>query len=270
MTVSHRLNTHPADTSRQATEGIRPGSQRRPRGPEGVGEFRAGTYLRLKAAAEYAIALALFILSLPLFAVAALAVKLTSRGPVFYGQTRVGRFGRPFTIYKVRSMVHDCEALTGPRWSLPGDPRITTVGRILRKTHLDELPQLVNVLKGEMALVGPRPERPEFVEELEQQLPTYRDRLLVRPGITGLAQVQLPPDTGLVSVRRKLTYDLYYIRRLHWSLDLRVLLGTAFKAVGVPYRLLRRLSGLPRSHTISREMRRPGTTAPAVRTRRAA
>src|SRR5205085_11405871 len=103
----------------------------------------------------------------PVIALAALLLKLTSHGPAFYTQTRVGRNGRLFTIYKVRTMLHRCESLTGPRWSVPGDPRITAVGCLLRVTHVDELPQLLNVLRGEMSLIGPRPERPEFVPELE-------------------------------------------------------------------------------------------------------
>ena len=105
---------------------------------------------------------------------------------------RLGKNGRPFRLHKIRTMRHDCEKATGPRWAVPGDPRITPLGRFLRQTHLDELPQLWNVLRGEMSLVGPRPERPEFVPDLEQAIPHYRDRLLVRPGVTGLAQVQLP------------------------------------------------------------------------------
>src|SRR5207248_4660391 len=143
---------------------------------------------------------------------AMLLVKLTSPGPMLYTQTRLGRRGRPFTIYKIRTMLHDCESLTGPQWSTPGDTRITRVGRWLRRTHIDELPQLWNVLRGDMSLVGPRPERPEFIPELENAIPFYRDRLLVRPGITGLAQVQLPPDTDMDSVRRQLAHDIYYGR----------------------------------------------------------
>ena len=111
-------------------------------------------------------------------------------------------------------MYHDCERLTGARWSTPGDNRVTWIGKILRATHIDELPQLFNILRGEMSLVGPRPERPEIVVGLELAIPCYRDRLQVRPGVTGLAQVQLPPDTDLESVRRKVAYDLYYIERL--------------------------------------------------------
>ena len=141
-------------------------------------------------------------------------MKLTSPGPAFYTQTRVGQGGRPFTIYKLRTMIHNCESLTGPRWCMPGDPRVTPAGWLLRVTHLDELPQLLNVLRGEMSLVGPRPERPEFLPQLERALPAYRQRLVVRPGVTGLAQVKLPADTDLDSVRRKLAHDLYYIERL--------------------------------------------------------
>jgi lipopolysaccharide/colanic/teichoic acid biosynthesis glycosyltransferase len=229
--------------------------RRRRRVPDGVGRFRADHYLTFKTAAEFVIALLLLIPGIPLMLFAALAIKITSRGPAFYSQVRVGRHGRPFTIYKIRSMVNNCEKVSGPRWSTPGDPRITGVGRLLRKTHLDELPQLFNVLKGDMGLIGPRPERPEFVEDLQQEFPTYPDRLLVRPGVTGLAQVQLPADTGLVSVRRKLTYDIYYIRNLNAWLDVRILFATVFKAAGVPYRLVRQLSALPGSHIISRAVR---------------
>jgi lipopolysaccharide/colanic/teichoic acid biosynthesis glycosyltransferase len=237
-------------------EKIKPVRRRqRRRVPDGVGPFHPGPYLAIKTVVEFVLALLLLIPSIPFMLLAALAIKLSSRGPAFYSQVRVGRHGRVFTIYKIRSMVHNCESLTGPRWSAPGDPRITGVGRLLRKTHLDELPQLFNVLKGDMALIGPRPERPEFIEELRQQFPTYNDRLVVRPGVTGFAQVQLPADTGLVSVHRKLTYDLYYLRNFNAVLDARILLATAFKAVGVPYRVVRRLSGLPSSHTVGRAVR---------------
>lgn len=241
--------------------------RRRRRLPGGVGRFRGAGHVRVKTVVEFILAALLLIPAIPLMLLGALAIKLTSRGPAFYSQVRVGRNRRQFTIYKIRSMVHNCESLTGPRWSAPGDPRVTGIGRLLRKTHLDELPQLFNVLKGEMALIGPRPERPEFVTELEQEFPTYADRLLVRPGITGLAQVQLPPDTGLVSVRRKLTYDFYYIRHLDGWLDFRILVATAFKALGVPYRVLRRISALPSSHAIRRDVR-PRRVRPTLDDRR--
>jgi lipopolysaccharide/colanic/teichoic acid biosynthesis glycosyltransferase len=195
--------------------------------------------------ADFVLAALLCVPALPVVALAALAVKLTSRGPAFYTQTRVGRRGRLFTIYKLRSMIHNCESLTGPRWSMPGDPRVTPVGWFLRVSHLDELPQLLNVLRGEMSLIGPRPERPEFLPELERELPAYGLRLEVRPGVTGLAQVQLPPDTDLGSVRRKLGCDLYYVRHLNPWLDLRLLACTALHAAGVPFRMSRRWLGIP-------------------------
>src|SRR5262249_12591904 len=138
-----------------------------------------------------------------------------------------------------------CEKLSGPQWSQRGDPRITPLGRILRQTHIDEFPQLWNVLRGDMSLVGPRPERPEFVPQLIEAIPHYGERLQVRPGVTGLAQVQLPPDTDLESVRRKVSCDLYYIQHLNLWLDLRILLCTACKMVAIPFRITRRLLGVP-------------------------
>jgi lipopolysaccharide/colanic/teichoic acid biosynthesis glycosyltransferase len=200
-------------------------------------------YLRLKAVVEYVAAALLLVAAAPVIALAALLVKLTSRGPAFYTQVRLGRRGKPFTIYKLRTMIDRCESLTGPRWAMPGDPRITRFGHFLRKAHLDELPQLLNVLRGEMGLIGPRPERPEFFPELERALPAYRQRLAVRPGVTGLAQVQLPADTDLTSVRQKLACDLYYIEHLSPLLDLRILFCTILYAAGVPVRKTRRILG---------------------------
>jgi lipopolysaccharide/colanic/teichoic acid biosynthesis glycosyltransferase len=184
------------------------------------------------------LALALLTLTAPVIALAALLVKLTSRGPVLYTQTRLGLNARHFTIYKLRSMTHECEKISGPKWCTESDPRVTRVGRFLRRCHIDELPQLWNILRGDMSLIGPRPERPEFLPQLEAALPGYRDRLLVRPGVSGLSQVQLPPDTDLASVRQKLCVDLYYVRHLGPWLDLRILGCTALKVFGVPYRFL--------------------------------
>jgi lipopolysaccharide/colanic/teichoic acid biosynthesis glycosyltransferase len=198
-----------------------------------------------KAAVELVLALGMFVLALPVLVLLGALVKLTSRGPALYKQTRLGKNGRPFSLYKLRTMAHDCERQSGPQWSRPGDSRITRLGAFLRRTHLDELPQLWNVLKGEMSLVGPRPERPEFVPALAQAIPHYRERLLVRPGVTGLAQVNLPPDTDLESVRRKLTFDLYYVDHYGPWLDLRIVLATALKVVGVPLAWLGRLFVLP-------------------------
>jgi lipopolysaccharide/colanic/teichoic acid biosynthesis glycosyltransferase len=187
----------------------------------------------------------LLLLSAPVFLLAAVLVKVTSRGPVFYTQRRVGQHGRSYNIYKFRTMFHNCERATGPRWCTRGDSRITPVGRILRPLHIDELPQLWNILRGEMSLVGPRPERPEFVAELESLLPCYRKRLQVRPGLTGLAQLQLPPDTDLESVRRKLACDLYYIHRTSLLLELRIVLGTGLHVAHIPFRITRKLLQVP-------------------------
>ncbi|HJT76327.1 MAG TPA: sugar transferase [Gemmataceae bacterium] len=202
-------------------------------------------YAAVREVIEFPVALALLVVAAPVIFVAGVLIKLTSRGPVLYSQTRLGRYGRPYTIYKLRTMGHECEKQSGPRWSTYGDPRITPVGRFLRCTHLDELPQLWNILRGEMSLIGPRPERPEFVSALEKSIPRYAERMLVKPGVTGLAQVQLPADTDLASVRRKLAYDLYYIREMSFGLDLRVLVGTGLKVFGIPFRVLGRLVRMP-------------------------
>jgi len=205
-----------------------------------------------KAVVEYLLVLCLLVPAIPVIALLALLVKLTSRGPAFYAQTRLGRHGRPYRIFKMRSMYAQCERVSGPCWSVPGDPRVTPLGRFMRRTHLDELPQLLNVLRGEMSLVGPRPERPEFVPELERALPHYRQRLLIRPGVTGLAQIQLPGDTDLESVRRKLAYDLYYIHSMSPWLDLRIVAGTALKVLGVSFALLRTVLWIPSRDLVER------------------
>src|SRR5262249_7978244 len=188
------------------------------------------------------VALVMLFLAAPVILLLAALVKLTSPGPAFYSQTRLGKDRRPYLLYKLRTMFHDCEKLTGPRWSTPGDPRVTWLGGFLRQSHLDELPQLWNVVKGEMSLVGPRPERPEFVGPLAKAIPFYADRLLVRPGVTGLAQIQLPADTDLESVRRKVAYDLFYLQNVSLWLDVRIIFLTSFYAAGSqvfwPFRLL--------------------------------
>lgn len=220
-------------------------SAREPASERGF-EFCAGNgYEVIKRVADILFAVPLLILAAPIVAFAGILVKLTSRGPILYCQTRVGRHGRLYTMYKVRTMQHDCERQSGPQWSVAGDPRITRVGRFLRRRHVDELPQLWNVLRGDMSLVGPRPERPEFVAQLEQAIPGYRFRLLVRPGLTGLAQVSLPSDTDIGSVRRKLQFDLCYVERLGLWLDLRILLGTIFHVAGIRYSVPCRLLRLP-------------------------
>jgi lipopolysaccharide/colanic/teichoic acid biosynthesis glycosyltransferase len=226
-------------------------------------------YLPCKHALDFAAAVVLMPLVVPLIAVAALVVKLSSRGPVFYTQTRVGENGRLFTIFKIRTMIHNCESLTGPRWSIPGDPRVTWFGHFLRVSHLDELPQLLNVLRGEMSLIGPRPERPEFLPELERELPAYGQRLAVRPGVTGLAQVQLPADSDLDSVERKLAHDLYYVRHASFGLDLRLLVCTGFYALGLSFAVVGRLLRIPDSTAVDEAMRDVLGTAAPLRARAA-
>jgi lipopolysaccharide/colanic/teichoic acid biosynthesis glycosyltransferase len=209
----------------------------------------------LKRGLDILLAVTLLVLTSPLLLLAAVIVKLTSRGPILYWQTRLGRNGKPFTIYKIRTMYHECEKHSGARWCKPGDPRIIPLGRLLRKLHIDELPQLWNILRGDMSLIGPRPERPEFLPQLEKALPRYRDRLRVRPGLTGLAQIQLPPDTDLNSARVKLAYDLWYVRKMGFWLDLRVLIGTGLHVLGLPWSAVRVLLGLPRQEEIERAYR---------------
>ena len=187
----------------------------------------------VKAVADFTLAVVMLVPALPVLVACVVLVRLTSAGPAIYTQARVGRGGAVFTLYKIRTMRHDCEKLTGPQWSTPGDARITPVGRVLRKFHLDELPQLFNVLRGEMSLVGPRPERPEIVTKLREVVVGYDRRHAVRPGITGFAQVHLPPDTCVRSVRNKLVYDLFYVRHRSVRMELFVLLATGLKAVGL-------------------------------------
>ena len=208
-------------------------------------EATMGWYLWWKPRLDTALALLLLIPSIPVILLLATLVRLTSRGPAFYTQRRQGQGGRPFTIFKIRTMYDQSERNSGIVWSLPDDPRITPVGRLLRATHLDELPQLFNVLRGEMSLIGPRPERPEIATQLDHAYPGYHDRLLVRPGVTGLAQIQLPPDREITGVGCKLSYDRHYIENLSVGLDLRILAGTALKVCGVPFPAIRSLLRFP-------------------------
>ncbi len=162
-------------------------------------------------------------LASPLMALIALAVKLDSPGPALYRQTRVGLRGRLFEMYKFRTMRQDAEAKSGPVWAKENDPRITKLGNFLRKTHLDELPQFFNVLKGEMSLVGPRPERPYFVNELRKVIAHYDRRHCAKPGITGLAQIKRRYDETLADVRKKVKYDVLYIQKMCPLLDIKVI-----------------------------------------------
>ncbi|MCL6565054.1 MAG: TIGR03013 family PEP-CTERM/XrtA system glycosyltransferase [Acidobacteriia bacterium] len=184
------------------------------------------TFLLVRRLVSILISLALLILVLPLIPLIALAIRFTSPGPVFYRQRRVGQFGRVFYCYKFRTMRADAEADVGPTWAGDNDPRITPVGRFLRKTRLDELPQLWNVLRGDMGFVGPRPERPEFVEKLTAHIPYYHLRHIIRPGITGWAQINYHYGASIEESKEKLRYDLYYIKNISLSLDLYIVLQT--------------------------------------------
>ncbi|WP_343521068.1 TIGR03013 family XrtA/PEP-CTERM system glycosyltransferase [Sphingomonas sp.] len=170
--------------------------------------------------------LLLLALTLPLILLGALAVKLESRGPAFYRQRRVGLYGQGFDIIKLRSMRQDAEVAGKAVWAEKDDPRITRVGRFIRKVRIDELPQCWSVLKGEMSFVGPRPERPQFVEDLEQQIPYYAERHMVKPGITGWAQINYPYGASIEDSRHKLEYDLYYAKNYSPFLDVLILLQT--------------------------------------------
>jgi sugar transferase (PEP-CTERM system associated) len=165
--------------------------------------------------------------ALPIMAVVAATIKLISPGPVLYHQRRVGQHGRVFTIHKFRSMRLDAEAQTGPVWaSKSGDSRVIPLGTVLRRFRLDELPQLWNVFKGDMSLIGPRPERPEFVAELTKQIPYYGQRHVVRPGLTGWAQVRYTYGASTEDALQKLQYDLFYVKNMSLSFDVFVLLNT--------------------------------------------
>ncbi len=188
--------------------------------------FVRRTYAAAKRALDIiAGAIGLVVLS-PLFLITAILIKLTSRGPVFYTQVRVGQYGRLFKIYKFRTMRVDAEKETGAVWAKENDNRLIPVGRFLRRAHIDEIPQFLNILLGDMSLIGPRPERPEFVEKFKAQIPDYEKRLRVKPGLTGLAQVWHRYDSTLADVRKKIKYDLLYIKKICLWTDMRIFFRT--------------------------------------------
>ena len=178
-----------------------------------------------KRAVDVIVSALLLWLSLPFGPVVALLIKIGSRGPVFYKQARIGRGGRVFIIRKFRSMIHPAEE-NGAMWADERDPRVTAVGYVLRRMHLDEWPQILNVLRGEMSLVGPRPERPEFVRRLSEEIPHYDLRHRVKPGMTGWAQVNYPYASSVEASREKLGWDLYYVLNAGMALDIRILFLT--------------------------------------------
>ena len=180
----------------------------------------------IKRLLDSLLALVVMILTLPLFIIVAIAIKLESPGPVFYFQERVGRLNKPFHIYKFRSMVTDAEQANQAVWAKKNDSRITRVGQFIRKTRLDELPQLWNILKGEMSFVGPRPERPVFVKELEEKIPFYSQRHIVKPGLTGWAQIRYEYGSSIEDALKKLEYDLYYVKNMSIFLDIMTIMET--------------------------------------------
>ena len=189
--------------------------------------FRRSTvFIVVRRGLSVFISLVGLLLTLPLLPLIILAVKLDSEGPVFYTQTRVGKRGRLFKVVKFRTMRQDAEAANGPQWADNDDPRVTRVGRFLRTARLDEIPQLWCVLKGDMAFVGPRPERPEFIELLSKEIPYYGVRHMVRPGITGWAQIKYKYGSTIEDAREKLQYDLYYIKNASIGLDLLIMFQT--------------------------------------------
>jgi exopolysaccharide biosynthesis polyprenyl glycosylphosphotransferase len=181
---------------------------------------------RTKRLCDIALSVAMIVLTLPLMLLTALAIKADTPGPVLYRQSRTGAFGKTFTVFKFRSMTANAEAGGKALWAQKADPRVTRVGRFIRATRIDELPQLWNILRGEMSLVGPRPERPHFVEQLGRAIPFYEQRSYVKPGLTGWAQVNYPYGASVEDAREKLAYDLYYVKHRSIWLDLKILLAT--------------------------------------------
>jgi sugar transferase (PEP-CTERM system associated) len=222
VTFDHLPSVYEEYTGKIAVENLRPSWL-----IFSAGFRKSRTLAAIKRTMDLVVAAVGLVVGLPVLLLIALAVKVTSPGPVFYHQKRVGLRGRIFWVHKFRSMRQDAEAQTGAVWASPtGDPRVTPIGRFMRKTRIDELPQLWNILKGEMSFVGPRPERPEFVTDLTKVIPYYGQRHIVRPGLTGWAQVCYTYGASTEDALQKLQYDLYYIKNLSISLDLYIMFET--------------------------------------------
>lgn len=181
-----------------------------------------------KRVMDIVISILILITTAPLWFIIGIAIKINSPGPLVYSQERVGKDGKVFRMHKFRSMKQDAESKTGPVWATENDPRITSVGWFLRKTRLDEIPQFFDVLRGDMSLVGPRPERPAFVEKLAKEVPLYKRRLIVKPGITGWAQIKQGYDTSIEDVKSKVRYDIFYIENMSFRMDLKILIMTVY------------------------------------------
>ena len=192
---------------------------------ENISQHKYASHDRIQRLSDIILALIGITITIPFYPLIALVIKLESRGPVFYSQKRLGFLGKPFFMFKFRTMINNAEK-NGPEWAKVNDSRITRVGKFLRKTRIDELPQMFNILSGDMSFIGPRAERPEFIEQLEKQIPFYRQRLLVRPGASGWAQVNYKYGASVEDSLEKLQYDLYYIKNRNWYIDISIVLKT--------------------------------------------
>ena len=193
-----------------------------------TGAFSGQTFYPLfKRAFEVAFSVALLLFTLPVLVLTMIAIKLESPGPVFYKQERVGLNGKRFNIIKLRSMRTDAEK-NGPQWAAKNDPRVTRVGKFIRKTRIDELPQLINILRGDMSLIGPRPERPVFTEKFDKEIPGFKKRLLVKPGLTGWAQVNGGYE---MTPAEKFELDMFYIQNQSFKMDMQILFRTVWVVV---------------------------------------
>ncbi len=193
---------------------------------ENLREREKGFYDKVKRIIDVVLASIILFFTFPFWLFIILAIKLEDRGPIFYSQERIGKDRKPFLLIKFRSMRNEAEKETGVVWAEKEDPRMTRVGKILRQTHLDEIPQMINVLKGDISLVGPRPERPEFVEKLEKEIPHYHIRHIIKPGFTGWAQIKFRYARSIIDSFEKFQYDLYYLKNRSLVLDLQILLKT--------------------------------------------
>jgi sugar transferase (PEP-CTERM system associated) len=221
VTFDHLASVYEEYTGKIAVENLRPSWLIF---SEGFRKTRI--LLATKRAIDLVVSAVGAVLAAPIMLIVALAIRFTSHGPILYHQRRVGLHGQVFTVHKFRTMKTDAERHTGPMWSTANDDRITSIGRVLRRTRLDELPQLWNVLIGEMSFVGPRPERPEFVSQLTEKIPFYGQRHVLKPGLTGWAQVRYTYGASVEDAIEKLQYDLYYIKNLSVALDVVIMLET--------------------------------------------